>query len=69
LRTTLFVLLALIAITAIQIGAPHWLGQEPGTIDYKIFHYVGELSRSGQPALPYDAPGFETWQAQQPGGE
>ena len=68
-RTTLLALAALIGITAVQIGAPHWLGQEPGAIDYKIFHYVGELSRTGQPALPYDARAFEAWQAGQPGGE
>ncbi|MEZ5714885.1 MAG: hypothetical protein R3D85_06780 [Paracoccaceae bacterium] len=67
LRTTFLALAALIAITAIQIGAPHWLGQEPGAIDYKIFHYVGQLSREGQATLPYDAPAFEAWQATRPG--
>ena len=67
-RTTLLALAALIVITAIQIGAPHWLGQEPGPIDYKIFHHVGTLSRAGEAALPYNAPAFEAWQASQPGG-
>ncbi|MDU8926778.1 glycosyltransferase family 87 protein [Alisedimentitalea sp. MJ-SS2] len=68
-RTVVLALFALIVITAIQIGAPHWLGQEPGAIDYKIFHYVGELSSAGQPALPYDAPAFEAWQKTKPGGD
>ncbi|UYV39346.1 DUF2029 domain-containing protein [Rhodobacteraceae bacterium D3-12] len=68
LRTTFLALGLLIVVTAIQIGAPQLLGQTPGTIDYLIFHHVGELANAGRLPLAYDAAAFEAYQAARPQG-
>lgn len=68
LRTVFIALTLLIVVTSIQIGAPHLLGQQPATIDYLIFHHVGELANAQQLPTAYDAPAFEAYQAARPQG-
>lgn len=55
LRLILVLMIAMIAFTAVEIGAPELLGRQPGYVDFHIFHLVGELFWRGDLAVAYDA--------------
>lgn len=55
LKILMILLVALVAFSAVEIGAPHLLGRPAGYVDFHIFHLVGELYWQGDVAVAYDA--------------